>query len=178
MNMNKFTATVLLMAALRLSASGQLTLNAGDVYSYEFSSLPGPTPYAGGAVVSGLVYLTLSPATLQAGNVLRYEMFEDGFSQAPIFSRTLTGPTDDSGPYVGVANGAWQDRQGAIRITALSGSATIDTIQLVSFEAGGRFGLQYYSSVLTPVPEPGTWCLLGVAGLAGFAARCRKNSGA
>ena len=101
-------------------------------------------------------------------------MFEDGFSQPPIFARTLTGPPDRPGPYVGLADGAWQDRQGAIRISVLSGSATVDTIQLVSFEQGGRFGLQYYSSVFTPVPEPGTWCLLGVAGVAWLAGWRRK----
>ncbi len=77
-------------------------------------------------------------------------------------------PGDNQPPASRVGAGlpnAWQDLQGAIRITALSGSATLDGIIVSAFvpnQSEPGFLDRYEASV--PVPEPSAAALL-LAGL-------------
>lgn len=167
---------LLAVAAIAPCAHSQLLLNTGDSYTYEFASLPGPFDFQGPMGVAGLMYITLSAESLQAGNVLRLEMFEDSLALPPIVTSTITGADPNSGGiFVSGDANAWRDRQGAIRISVLSGAATVNQVQLFSSELGGRFGVQYYSQTFAPVPEPGTWSLLGLAGLAALGWRARRQ---
>ena len=125
-------------------AHSQLLLNAGESYSYEFASLPVPFQTTAPMGVAGILYIALSPESMQVGNVMRLEMFEDTLVLPPIVSRTLTGADTSLGALVIDDANAWRDRQGAIRISVLSGAATINQVQLLTSELGGRFGVQYY----------------------------------
>jgi hypothetical protein len=56
---------------------------------------------------------------------------------------------------------AWQDQQGAIRLTMLSGSAIIDSITVKAIVSGPSLSsYDVYSVTFTPVPEPGVLSLI------------------
>jgi hypothetical protein len=69
----------------------------------------------------------LVETTLPPGTGLRYEMFENDFSEQPICAGVV-GPGSAIPFHVGCgADNAWQDLQGIVRLTMLGGSATMNT---------------------------------------------------
>src|SRR6266516_1176578 len=75
-----------------LPVPSQLTLEAGQQYSFTFSTLPffGHIPF--GAAPGGVVEASVNLASLQTGDMLLIEMFEDLPVGSPLASRTLTSP--------------------------------------------------------------------------------------
>ena len=74
---------------------------------------------------------------------------------------------------------SWQDRQGAIRFTMVSGSITVDSIIVESILPGPSLSsYDVYSETFTPVPEPTVTSLLAVALCSGLiCAAQRKQRG-
>jgi hypothetical protein len=151
-----------LLTPFILEAQGNLTLNMGQTYTFEFNSLElvGSTP--SGPFNTGSLRGLFSPS-LQPGSSILFEMFEGSVVETPIGTQTLTARTGfppPPGPFMFV-EGAWQDLQGAIRISMLSGSASLSqaSAYAVRNEAGVFF--EYRSSVL-PVPEPRSSLLVGM----------------
>jgi hypothetical protein len=173
MNSKPIATIAALLSPFSVLAQGSLTLNAGETYTFEFSTLPliGPTtpglPFNTFGSLSGI----FSPS-LQPGSAILFEMFEGSVAETATGSQTLSAPVGlpaPPGPFMFV-DGAWQDLQGAVRISMLSGSATLSIAKasVVRDEAGGLF--EYSSSVL-PVPEPSPFVLIG----AGSIALCLMN---
>lgn len=169
---------ILLLALSAVRSHAQLTLNPGDVFTYEFSDLTyrqsvfGPAP-------EGLFQFTAS--SLDPLDAFRYEMFEGSLAADPaqgsLCSGLVTGPPAP-GAWPCVVPGAWQDLQGTIRFTMLAGSVTLESFQLGVLRFGGPTGALWYSETITPVPEPGVLALF-VLGAVGFLFRwCSRQHAA
>jgi hypothetical protein len=158
-----------------LQGYGQLLLNPGDSWAYQFSDLPKTgTVSIFNSTPSGVLDFTIDGATFQSGDVLRFEMFENSASEAPI----CTGTLSSAPPFEGMCetNMAWQDRQGAIRLTMLSGSVTVDNITVKAIIPGASLTVNdVYSSTFVPLPEPATLSLFAAALCAGLFGRHRMR---
>jgi hypothetical protein len=119
-----FIFVVLLAACLR--GEGQLLLHPGDQWTYQFEVLP-RTGSTNSFLASpgGSFEFTVDGSTLQDGDLLTYEMFENNTNEAPICSGTMT--LGSSLTLACNAPGAWQQLRGAIRFTMVTGSVTVDT---------------------------------------------------
>ncbi len=167
------TASLLLLALVvsGFSARGQVTLHAGESWSYQFDSLPSlnvplvPFNQAGGL-------LTFSVSSVQPGTTMRYEMFEDGFGQPPV--SLLHYP----GSQAAFVAGAWQDQDGSVRLTMLGGALTLQsvTVQAAFPVAGGGFSFRGARIVPEVVPEPGV-CGLVACGALGAMVWARRRRG-
>jgi hypothetical protein len=71
-------------------------------------------------------------------------MFENSVADVPFFANDFTTPTDQFGASVLVPS-PWQDLQGVIRLTALSGSIDVSSIVI-----------QVYQGIM--IPGPGCGC--------------------
>lgn len=154
--------TVALLAVC-LPANCQLVLNAGDTFTYAFNTLPLETivPTSPQDVPSGM--FTLFYVIAPAGASVHYDVFENTAAEAPIFS----GAADSLAPLVHCEiPGAWQDLQGTIRVTMVSGSAIVD---FVNFRVNSPrdASTQNIFNAIIPVPEPGTAHLLGCGAFVG-----------
>ena len=166
--MKKIVLTSTIILGAELFGHAQLALNAGDVWTYTFASLP----FVGNTNAfitfpQGLFNFTVNGSTLQNGDLLSYEMFETTSALTPICSGTMTGgsPTTLSCS----SAGAWQDREGAARFTMVSGSLTVESVTLQAIVSGPSLSsFEVYSSTFTPVPEPANLGLIGCAISAGF----------
>jgi hypothetical protein len=105
-----------------MDTQGQLLMQPGDSYAYQFSDLEeyGPTfapPPGGELEISGI-------EGVNAGDRLRMELFEGGFDVPPIVDETidLSERTRTGSAFV------WADHAGAIRLTAVAGSFTITEV--------------------------------------------------
>jgi hypothetical protein len=153
-----------------LWAQSSLHLTAGQSYSYEFSTVPF---VQAGALVSpgagGLFYL--ATPNLEASSQVLVEMFEDRMDAAP--SRTGMFTLTEWTPEVNVGGtGSWQDLEGRMRLTVLTGAVDLTGLEVRVFGGPGpalEFNAYGYNQII-PVPEPSTWSLLGV-GLAVIGAR-------
>ena len=162
------TAILGAMVLLGLSAHAQLVLNPGESWTYPFSSLPfvGNTN-AFTTFPQGIFSFTVNGSTLQSGDLLSYEMFEGSSSLTPICSGTMTGssPTTLSCS----SPGAWQDREGTVRFTMVTGSVTVDTVALTAIVSGPSLSsFDVYSSTFTPVPEATGLFVFGALACAGW----------
>ena len=151
------------MFSLCLPCYSQLALTPGQVWEYTFDTLPriGSVPVFGNNP-GGTLQFTVNSSTFQSGDMLRYQMFENSTMEAPICSGLMSSapPYDLSC----TSDFSWQDRQGALRFTMLSGSVTIDSIMLKAVVAGPSLSsYDVYSSTFVPVPEPGTMTLAALA---------------
>jgi len=157
-------------ALLSVSFPGyaQLVLNPGDAWLYDFSNLPktGSTPVFG-TNPGGSFQFSINGSTFQNGDMLRYEMFENSSTEPPICSGTMSSapPFDRTCS----SDFSWQDRQGAIRLTMLSGSVEVDSITITAITSGPSLSSYDVNSVsFTPVPEPGAPALLATGCLTAF----------
>lgn len=151
------------------ASHGQVTLNQGEVYEYSFSEIPdGPFP------LFGLLFnahaglrLGLDSTTIDGGDSIRFEFFEEGISASAdhAFNLDLS-----SGTHYWWAIGLWGDRDGSFRLTSLSGSFTIDDITVLRGEGSGT-----YMHFITPVPEPSLIALGALGGAFLFARRRSRH---
>jgi len=157
-------ALLLFLAGKASFAQGGLTLNAGDSYVYQFSNLP-------------LQSISLNPGkpdnlsvNFQLGSFttngsLLAEMFEDSTSEVPVASQTLTYDPSLSIPAplfaILLSPNAWQDLQGVVRFSMLSGSATITQFRVKTVLTDPA-GYAIHWEIIQPVPEPSLFSLVGV----------------
>ena len=137
-----------------LTAAGQLLLGPGESWSYAFSSLS-RTGSVSAFVESpnGAFTLTVDGATFQSGDQLLYEMFEDSESEAPICSGIMTSVP----PVTATCEiaGSWQDLQGALRLTMLSGSLTVTSLTVrVVKSTPNLSSYDVYASTFVPIRSP------------------------
>lgn len=137
-----------------VQSHGQLSLNAGESWAYQFDNLPKTgTVSTFGATPGGVFEFTVDSSTFQSGDMLRFEMFEHDTSEVPICSGVMTSAP----PFIGSCetDAAWQDRQGAVRLIMISGSVTIDAITVKAITTGPSLSSYDVNSVtFAPVPEP------------------------
>jgi hypothetical protein len=122
LSMRTICLTWSLLLALTLSAKAQLLLNPGDVYTYQFNSLPEVVSVPPDERSLGGFYFHVSsydPVT----DFLMVEMFENSTNEPPLVSFVTEFTSDGYG-----AEGLWADFQGTVRFTMLSGSVTLDSI--------------------------------------------------
>ncbi len=176
---SKIVAIVaVLLTTIGVYAQGSLTLNAGDIYTYQFSSLPLQGTWdvqEPPGLPRGQVNGFFLPGSFQPGSSLLVEMFEDSTSSSPIASQTLISPVGFSpppGPLLWSLD-AWQDLQGAVRLSMLSGSVTIDLFQVTANRDDSGVLNSFGSSAL-PVPEPNSIRLISCAALLGALMRSRR----
>lgn len=168
MNKLQQLAAILGFICIPITASA-ITLNAGEGFIHEFTGLPS-LEYVG-YVNQGGTSLYFSDDLLDVGEVVRLELFEDSFLGSVIWSNDFNSPTDS----IGVTKlDIWQDLQGVILVTVLSGSVTVSSNEFQVIKDGYRFSDSYQMSA-PAVPEPETYAMF-LAGLVvvGFTA-CRRR---
>lgn len=156
--------------AVCLPAFSQLVLNSGEVWTYPFNDLPrtGSVP-AFGNNPNGFFQFTVNSSTFNAGDQLRYEMFEDSVSAPPICFGVMTTPPLTPSCQ---SDFSWQDRQGTVRLSMLSGSVMIDSVTLRATVSGPSLSsLDVYEATFVPVPEPSASSVLLLVASACFACR-------
>lgn len=138
-------------------ASGQTLLTAGDRCTctfnasnfYLFPTIPGSFQ-----PVFGEVLIRLYDVALPPGTVLRYEMFENGTAEQSICTGFITETNPNPSVAACDADNAWQDLQGAVRLSMLSGSVTLHSISLqVGRFSGGQYQRWMGGVVATPDPR-------------------------
>lgn len=152
------------------TARAQLTLSAGESYTYNFDSLGFFGEVNGGYPPSGINFATFSTVagSQDPGDAYLVEIFENSTSETPL--ATSTG----AGDVTAQATGGWHDLQGYARVTVTSGTLTFDTLQVGVYRpTGAPSEYEFYNSGLVPVPEPGTFVLWGCA-LAGVVVGLRR----
>jgi hypothetical protein len=143
-----------------------MVLNQGDGWTYNFSNLPKMGSVSVfGTNPGGSLEFTVNSSTFQSGDMLQYEMFENSSLETPRCTRIM----NSAPPFNPTCQRdfSWQDRQGAIRLTMLAGSVTVDSITVKAIVSGPSLSsYDVYSSTFTPVPEPAAVSLLGMVLLA------------
>ena len=145
------------------SVFGQLVLQPGDVYTYQFNTLPQTgLVSAFGTDPGGSVSFQVNSGSFQNGDSLRYEMFENSIAEQPICSGTMSSAP----PYTNLCKSlsAWQDVQGVFRLTMISGSVTVDSFYLEVIKPGPSLSsYNVYSATIVPVTPTHPLPLLSVA---------------
>jgi hypothetical protein len=154
--MKMVIVSFLIAFSVCLDSFGQgLVLDAGKTWSYEFTSLPFVGPYSLTPITPlGDCYFTFSDSDANNDNI-SIQMFENSTNQVPLF-------TSPPGITYGVASGAWQDLQGWVQFTVISGSVTLNSVQFDVFTPLSGPSLNHYSETIA-VPEPNSliFCLVG-----------------
>jgi hypothetical protein len=156
----KLVAT-LFVSALCLEASAQQLLNQGESFTFYFPAFPAPTivpqfepfPY-------NTLHVQLSTGSFGVGDSVLLEMFEGQATGSPMAQMTLA----PGGIPLLQAPTGWNDLEGSVRITALTGSVLLDQVNIgkkVNDPLNPR--TLVYSINVTPVPEPGCVALAGCA---------------
>ena len=155
MKLHAVIASVVLAACLRVSAQG-LLLNTGDVYTYELNSF---AFCCGGGLGPPEAALALGVTSLASGSTLLFEAFENSLSETPIFTSADLLP-DGYSIYRANLGLAWQDLQGAFKVTMTSGSASLHHLHGTVQTPDTAF---YIKSVTIPEPSTVNLCALGAA---------------
>jgi len=171
--MKKLSLTLISIIALPLSSLAQdsLHFSAGQSFSYTFSTLDF---VQSGALVEqsgGVSFYRLAQPS--PNDAVLLELFENNLQEAPVASQVFT---DRFGDPTGFGRGGlWQDLQGAVRLTVVSGSMDLTGLR---FTVGtGPLDFNYYQTFVA-VPEPGTLglsLLIGGCVLTWHLARRRCN---
>jgi len=133
-----------------------MLLNAGDTFTYEFQTVPFeysvlPPQFL---TVNAHFGYGLDPATFDSTtDMIRVEAFETSTNEPPFFS----GSSPNAVGYAWIVQSSpthWQDLQGVLRITVVTGSVVLRSIQVgvVITRAGG--GYSAYNTPTIPVPLP------------------------
>jgi len=144
------TAVAVLAIPFLLSISGlaQMTLNPGESYSHRFTSLPFNVVI--GAAESSGGY-NVGFASFQPGSTVRLEMWEGEMIGPPIKSIL----TNVSGAVSCSSTGAWNDLEGSLRFTLVTGFGTIANVQVWSLmNAGAPTSYAFHSQTLSPLFVP------------------------
>jgi hypothetical protein len=132
---------------LSVSVSSATTVQPGSPLILSFSNLPFIqavqccVTLLGG---QGGASINLTSNLLGVGDNIRLEMFENSVADVPFYTNDFTTPTAQFGASV-VVPSPWQDLQGVIRLTALSGSIDVSSIVIT-----------VYQGIL--IPGPGCGC--------------------
>jgi hypothetical protein len=131
-----------------------LTMNTGDQWSFQSSVLNGglTATFAenGGRQYARIRFKTLLP-TLTENELLRLDVFENEATGNHVASKIFNGPIDEGQMDV---IGAWPDRQGAVRLTMLSGSITITNLTLISaFPGPSGLALIFQTNIVSFSPS-------------------------
>jgi len=146
---------IMLGAALAVMATGlelqsQIVLTSGEALTHHFASLA-PLTIGQNGTPNGHANFNLSTTNLLPGSTLLFEMFEGAAgASAPMLSRVLDSNSIPRSDFQASVVGAWQDREGSIRLTMLSGSATIDRINFGAYLPGEGGGYQLWEGTLVP----------------------------
>jgi hypothetical protein len=145
----KRLAMISMLWAAVLPAYSQVVLNAGDVWTCQFTNLPQVVTGTGQADLLSGFYLNVSSYEVGT-DLLVAELFEDsvdGLLVCSVILNTDPWPDSCSEPR------AIADFQGAVRITMLSGSATLED---VTFYYQQPTGIDTWTrNELTVVPRRG-----------------------
>jgi hypothetical protein len=173
--MKKFTYSCFMAAALASSiptTAQPLTMTAGDTYVFHFDTLQ----FMGSGVTSplgGQYNLLFNSATTDSGDSLRMELFEGLAEGTALAERTITPGSDV--PFL-LSESAWSDKEGSIRLTALSGTFTINQIDMIRKEISSNpGGMDTFALTIVPEPSTVTLGILGAALLAGGRLRRMKR---
>src|SRR5262245_22638747 len=135
-----------------------LHLTAGQSYSYEFSSVPF-VQHGGLVAPGGGGFFYFSSENSDPANQVLVEIFESNFGDAPLRSQVFNNWFDSVA--VG-ASGAWQDLQGGMRLTVLSGAVDLSGLEVRVFGGPAEpFDVYGYGQII-PVPEPSSILLMTI----------------
>lgn len=165
MNSNSMKTLVLLVMVFLLGSSwhlhAQLTLNPAEDWSWHFTAQAAqwtftqasPTRPPGGA--NGHFTATLDN-NMPPGTILRCDLFEGLYFGTPTAGQPISTFLYTSAPPNTITSwvaGAWQDREGTIRFTALSGPAKINRVNLEVDNPSSIFGRWDYWYLLVVPPQ-------------------------
>jgi len=113
------------------TVSHATTVQPGSPLVLSFSSLPFVqiSPLQPGASAS----INLTGDLLDIGDTIRLELFENSLADVPFYTHDFIVPSSNSENQFGAGIALpppWQDVQGVIRLTALSGSIDVDNIRV------------------------------------------------
>lgn len=160
-----------------VSTDAQVTLNQGEAYEYSFSALPDGPFQQNGPLFDGrgALQLGFTPGTIDTGDTIRFDFFEEGLGATADYTFTLDG----SAPFfLSAADGLWADRDGSFRLTAVSGSFEIVGITAIRGDTGlfpPPVTSGTYQLFITPVPEPSSIALAALGGAFLFARRRSRH---
>jgi hypothetical protein len=160
------------LLTLAIPAQSQFLLNEGDTYVFEFATLPfvqtedANDPFKSDPIGLFRVITPLIPPSPLVQ--YRLEMFENSLLEIPLATVLRDSSAGVSSDMILIADGAWRDLQGAVRVTAVSGSFQLDAILVGSFLPQPDGSVNDYFVSVTPVPEPSTLSFFGVALLGGL----------
>lgn len=168
--MKKRVVFGMLYYSLQCIAFAQIVLDAGASYAFDFR-------FTSGTVHTGIFLGQINSFTprisgFESGDSVLLEMFDNNTNGAAFCSQLYSpGGFCQSAP-------GWDDLQGAVRVSVLSGSIVLEAIGVNRMQGiGGRPPLYIsWATGVVPVPEPSTNVLFGM-GL-GFAIAyrfCRKR---
>jgi hypothetical protein len=112
-----------------LTTKAQLTLNPGDTWTYHFVPQTNWSlfQFQGGPTANGR-FCAFTANNSPAGTVMRYEMFEGTTNGSALLTGYFTSAPPNT--ITGWVANAWQDTEGSIRFTTISGSVTITNIMV------------------------------------------------
>jgi hypothetical protein len=149
---------IALLAATPFRGFSQgVLLQAGDLYTCDFSNLQFQFHVPSGVPYNPLTRVLLGKQNFSGSFLL--EAFEDNSTQPPLFSTNVTSQTPVSTDFY--FGPAWQDLQGTIRVTMLSGSMNLNLLMATVTTSGA----DVYSQTVTPTPEPSPVGLLSAVAL-------------
>lgn len=172
--MKTLALAAIICGALASGACGQsIFLNPGEsyVFSFDATSLPPPTASTYGNLALG-GFAFVANEGVNSSCYWRVEMFENSVTEAPIFTYVQDRRADCS--LQPLLSGAWQDLQGAVRVTAL-GAVLISPMEVEIVVPSASGGL-YYDVHIQAVPEPSTSALLAIAGAGGIFWSLRRHA--
>ena len=160
--MKKLVVSIILFT-IGLTARGQIHLTSGQSYVFNFT-LP-YTRAAQGDIPTVTIYF--SGGIVGSNWRAQTEFFQNTVSDIPFYTDSYlhVGPVP---PFEQVGRGfsfdpnpppPWPDLQGAVRVTALSGSFQLDRMFVQEDVNGGYYSSRIYP---VPVPEPSASLLLAV----------------
>lgn len=148
---------LLLMTALAGITRGQgVLLNAGDTWTYHFTTLDYVSTQAGSSAPFGASFIFTHDVAGYPTNFL-YEVFEGVVPDGFLGSGTQT--IGDMG--ILLPTNAWQDLEGSVRFTVLSGSLTIDSLTFTVFRPSATIPSSFdtFQTTVQLVPEPSAFSL-------------------
>ena len=176
--MKKLILLAVLGTAVRGLAQDVLHLGEGQSFTFQFTSLPF---VQAGALepLGGAAFFNFSGNLLDPGERLRIELFENSFGEAPVqvFEEHPISVRHGAGAFASLA---WQDLQGAVRLTMLQGSLDVSSLVLTAVNNDFPDNMFTYYQQVIPVPEPSSMLIAIVGACTGLCfavARRRRRRG-